>query len=347
MKIALLAHDLFPDRAKTALGIIRYRDYAEVEVVGVLDRGNHGRTVDELLPDVEEPIPVVESCSDLPEFDALVIGVAPIGGGFDESWRPDVEETLRRGNAVVSGLHTYLADLDGLSSIAEEYGAELVDVRKSRDVDVAEGIEADTQVTLTVGTDCSVGKMTTSMALVRDARKRGIDVGFVATGQTGVMLESMRHGQYDGYGVPVDAVMSDYIAGAVEDAVLSSAEEGYDHLIVEGQGSIYHPAYSGVTLGLLHGSRPDNLVLCHSHGRDEIRGYGTRIPSLEQYVDVYQELAEPVSGATVEAGALDTSSFEDGSDAHRELEQYGEVIDCPTFDPVRFGVEDAADVLFD
>ncbi len=153
---------------------------------------------------------------------------------------------------------------------------------------------------LTVGTDCSVGKMTTTMELARDARAAGHDAAVIPTGQTGIMIE--------GWGTPIDRVVSDFAAGAVEELILEKGDD-HDYLFVEGQGSIVHPAYSAVTLGILHGSMADTLVLCHNAGQDAVHGYeSVALPSMQTYIDLYESIAAPVADSRVVAGALNTAS---------------------------------------
>jgi uncharacterized NAD-dependent epimerase/dehydratase family protein len=334
--VVVLAHERFPDRAKTAVGVIRYADY---DVTAVLDRARAGETVADHLPDVPDA-PIVEGMDEALEVadpDALLIGIAPIGGGFDESWRPDVRAAIEAGCDVIAGLHYFLADDAEFATLAAEHGVDLIDVRRPpEDLTVSEGRARDTdaEVILTVGTDCSTGKMTTTLELVAAARERGVDAGFVPTGQTGIMIA--------GWGVPVDRVISDFAAGAVERMVADAAAE-HDVLFVEGQGTIVHPAYSGVTCSLLHGAMPDSLVLTHSAGREAIHGYESfAIPPIETYVDLYTDLAAPVAPAEVAAGALDTRSIDADDAARAAVDDYAAAVGGPATDPVRF---DAAELL--
>ena len=328
MRVAILAHEQFPDRAKTAVGILRYGDQ---EVVAVLDRETAGTTVDDHIPGVAEGVPVVDSVASAPEFDALLIGIAPIGGGFDESWRPDVRAAIERGADVVSGLHYFLADDPEFASLASEAGVELQDVRKPPDdLTVAEGIvrDLDVEVVLTVGTDCSTGKMTATLELVEAARDAGLDAGFVPTGQTGIMIA--------GGGIPIDRTISDFTNGATERSIRERADE-YEYLFVEGQGSIVHPAYSAVTCGILHGAQPDHLVLCHEAGREAIHGYESfpiREPSA--IAELYVDLADPVAPTELLGGALNTHSLDD-PEAEAAIESYGASLGVPAVDPVRNG----------
>jgi uncharacterized NAD-dependent epimerase/dehydratase family protein len=330
MEIALLAHEQFPERAKTAVGVLRYGDH---EVRAVLDRETAGDRVADHVGDVQDA-PIVASMDDVPAVDALVIGIAPIGGGFEPSWRDDVRAALERGCDVIAGLHSFLADDEEFAALAEAHGCELRDLRRPPDdLSVAEGTagEVDADVVLTVGTDCSSGKMTTSYELRDAARDRGIAAGVVPTGQTGVLIE--------GWGIVVDRVVADFAAGAVERLVERAAAD-HDLLIVEGQGALAHPAYSGVTTSILHGARPDRLVLCHVAGRTAVNGYeATAIPPVDEYAALYESVAGPVQDADVVAGALNTQSL--SADAARDaVERYAADLDVPATDPVRFGVGD-------
>jgi uncharacterized NAD-dependent epimerase/dehydratase family protein len=338
-RIVILAHEKFPERAKTATGVMRYGDQ---HVLAVLDRDRAGTTVHDHRPDLPDA-PVVDSFEEAYEaaggdVDALYVGIAPIGGGFDESWRPDVRAAIERGCDVVAGLHYFLADDEELSSLAAEHGVELVDVRRPRDdLTVSRGVadEVDADVVLTVGSDCSVGKMTATLELLRAAEARGVDATFVPTGQTGIMIA--------GWGTPVDRVVSDFTAGAVEEMVLAAAED-HDLVIVEGQGSITHPAYSAVTCGILHGAMPDALVLCHVAGREAIHGYeDTAILPPGRLVDLYEGLAAPVHEGSVVAGVLNTSGLDDDDEAREALAAYADAAGVPASDPIRFDAEDALD----
>ncbi|WP_394337324.1 DUF1611 domain-containing protein [Halalkaliarchaeum desulfuricum] len=340
--IAILAHEKFPERAKTAIGVMRYGDY---DVAAVIDRDTAGDRVTDHVPDLEDA-PIVDSfeaARDLEsDLDALLIGIAPIGGGFDESWRPDVTAAIEAGCDVISGLHYFLSADEQFSVLAEETGVDLWDVRKPHDdLTVSEGIAAEVgaDVVLTVGTDCSVGKMTVSQELLGAARERGIDAGFVPTGQTGIMIS--------GWGNPVDRVISDFTAGAVEEMILEIGDE-HDLLFVEGQGSIVHPAYSGVTCSILHGAMADALVLCHASGRDAVHGYESfPLPPLPEYVDLYESLAEPVHATSVVAGALNTSEIDGDVDAREAVAEYSEAIGVPATDPVRFDADGALDAVLE
>ena len=342
-RIVILAHEKFPDRAKTALGVMRYGDQ---DVRAVLDRDRAGDRVSDHVPDVADA-PIVESFDEAyaaadGDVDALYIGIAPIGGGFDESWRGDVEAAIEAGCDVVSGLHYFLNEDDELAALAAENGTELVDVREpDDDLTVATGAsgDVDADVVCTVGTDCSVGKMTASLEIVAAARERGIDAAFVPTGQTGIMIA--------GWGNPIDRVVSDFTAGAVEDMLVEVGDD-HDLLVVEGQGSIIHPAYSAVTCGILHGSMADGLVLCHAAGREAVHGYESfDLPPLADYVDLHESLAAPVSDAAVVAGALNTTDVADDAAAAEAVADFGDEIGAPAADPVRDGAGDIVEAVVD
>ncbi|WP_459193351.1 DUF1611 domain-containing protein [Halosimplex sp. J119] len=333
MRVVILAHEQFPDRAKTAVGVLRYSDD---EVAAVLDRARVGERVNDHVPDLQD-VPIVGSIDDVDgPIDALLVGIAPIGGGFDETWRADVRGALKRGCDVIAGLHYYLADDEEFVRLADERGCELRDLRRPPDdLTVSEGkaSEVDAEVILTAGTDCSSGKMTTTFELAEAARERGVDAGVVPTGQTGIAIEN--------YGIAVDRVVSDFAAGAVERMVEERARE-YDVLFVEGQGALGHPAYSGVTTAILHGAMPDRLVLCHVAGRDAVHGYEhVSIPPPGEYAALYESMAEPVAPAEVVAGSLNTQGLDDDA-ASAAVEEYAEAIGGPATDPVRF---DAAEIL--
>ncbi|WP_458185648.1 DUF1611 domain-containing protein [Haladaptatus sp. NG-WS-4] len=336
MQVAILAHEKFPDRAKTAVGILRYADY---DVVAILDRDRAGERVSDSLPDVQDA-PIVAGMDDVPDVDALVVGIAPIGGGFDESWRSDVRTALERGHDVISGLHYFLEDDEEFARLAEANDCDIWDVRKPHDdLTVSQGVakDVDAEVVLTVGTDCSVGKMTTTLELLEAARERGVDAGFVPTGQTGIMI--------DGWGNPIDRVVSDFTAGAVEEMILERGDD-YDYLFVEGQGSIVHPAYSAVTCGILHGSMADELVLCHEAGKEVIHGYESfSLPSIPEYVSLYEDLAGPVYETEVVAGAMNTSGIEDDDAARDAVQSYESSLGAPATDPVRFDADNVLEAI--
>jgi uncharacterized NAD-dependent epimerase/dehydratase family protein len=323
--------DFGPMTSKTANSIIRYQ---ADRVVAVLDRGHAGRTAHDVLG-FGGGIPVVASMAEGLALGAtsVLIGIAPTGGRLPDAWREWLREALVGGCDIVSGLHTFLNDDPVLAEAARIGGRMITDIRRPpADLPVAGGLakQLDPLVVLTVGTDCNVGKMTAQLQLVRGLNARGLRTRFVATGQTGIMIE--------GWGIGVDAVVADFIAGAAERITLQGAE-GADVVLVEGQGSINHPGYSGVTLGLLHGSCPDAMILCHQASREYIGDYRKaswlRIPPLSEYVEVYERIAGMVHPSKVVGIAMNTYDMTD-DEARAACERAAAETGLPCTDPVRF-----------
>lgn len=335
MRVAVLAHEKFPGRAKTALGVLRYSDD---EVVAVLDREHTGDRVHDHVPDVQDA-PIVASIDEVGPIDALLIGIAPIGGGFDPSWRDDVTTAIERGCDIIAGLHYFLSEDEELARLADEHGVTLRDVRRPpEDLTVSDGIarDLDAHIVGTVGTDCSVGKMTVTMELVDSLTDAGIDACAIPTGQTGIMIE--------GWGIAVDRVISDFAAGAVEQMLEARADE-HDVLVVEGQGSITHPAYSGVTLSLLHGAMPDQLILCHEAGRAVVHGYEDfPLLSVSEAANQYEKMAEPVAPTSVDGVALNTSHL-DADPASEACRAIADELEVPCVDPVRTDASPLVEVI--
>ena len=322
------SHD--PHYGKTMRGIVRYR---RDEVVAILDSQRAGEEYD--------AVPIVGSVTDALAYepDTALVGVAVAGGRLGPEWRALLRDAISAGLDVEAGMHEFLADNPELSLLAHERGVELRDTRRPPDglsVPTGANLELDAAVVLTVGSDCAVGKKTMALELDREARSRGIRSVFVPTGQTGIMIA--------GWGIAVDAVVADFLAGAAERLVVEGARRG-DLLWVEGQGALLHPQFSGVTLGLYHGSAPHALVLCHVAGQTELEGCpGHALPPLPELVRLYEAVSLPARPATVAAVALNTSLLDEESgraaiaDAERET---GLVAD----DPVRFGAGQLVDAI--
>lgn len=328
MDVAILAHGKFPERAKTATGVMRYSDH---DVRAILDRDRAGTRVHDhatWLPDA----PIVAGMDEVDEADALIIGIAPVGGSLQDDWRPDIRTALERGCEVISGLHDHLADDEEFTTLAAEHGGTLTDVRRpSPDLSVADGVadRVDATVIATVGTDCSTGKMTTTWELVEALQAADHDAAPIPTGQTGIIV--------DGWGEPVDAVLADYIAGAVERMILERGNT-HDILVVEGQGSLAHPAYSGVTCGMLHGAMPDGLILCHEADREQVNKFERfAIPRLSRYVELYEEVAAPVHETSVIGAAINTAGLEEDAYADAYLRSVEAEIGVPATDVIRKG----------
>lgn len=332
--------DFGPMTSKTANSVIRYLPDG---VVAVLDRTQAGRSVEEVLG-FGGGIPVVASMQEGLRFKptAVLIGIAPQGGRLPEEWRHWLGEALDAGCDLWSGLHTFLGDDPMLAEKARAHGRQILDLRRPpADLPIASGAAKATSAfrVLTVGTDCNVGKMTAQLQLIRSLNERGVRTRFAATGQTGIMIE--------GWGIAVDAVIADFIAGAAERVTIDGAKNA-DVVLVEGQGSINHPGYSGVTLGLLHGSAPDAMILCHQTSREYIGDYRRaswlRIPPLAEYIRLYESAASAVHPARVIGIALNTYDLDDAA-ARKACEAAAMETGLPATDPVRFDPAPLVDAI--
>ena len=335
MRYLLLAEGFSgdPHYGKTMRGLLRYR---REDVVAILDSTRAGET--------EEGVPVVESVVDaipLGPTTALV-GVATQGGRFPPEWIAILRACVEHGLDVENGLHVFLADDPVLRGLAAERGVELRDLRRppaGLSTATGENLAVDATIVLTVGSDCAIGKMTVSLELDLEARRRGLRSVFVPTGQTGMAIA--------GWGTAVDAVVADFLAGAAERLVVEGRARGGELLWVEGQGSLLHPVYSGVALGLYHGSVPHLLVLCHEVGRTQIEGAGGGphpIPPLRELVELHERLALPARPARVAAVALNTSELGE-EEARAAIAAAEDETGLPTDDPVRFGAAKLVDAV--
>ena len=320
-----------PLESKTANSVVRYHPN---RVVAVLDRQTAGKTVHDVLG-FGGAIPVVGSIEAglALKPTAVMIGIAPAGGRLPDEWRGWLAKALEAGCDIISGLHTFISDDPELAALATKFGRTITDARKApKNLPIAAG-EArlvDPFVVLTVGTDCNVGKMTAQLQLISGLKARGLRTNFVATGQTGIFIE--------GWGTAVDAVVADFIAGAAEELVLRGAKDA-DIVLVEGQGSINHPGYSGVTVGLLHGTCPDALILCHQTTRQHIGEYRTapwlKIPPLSRYIEMYEMLGSAVHPTKVIGICLNTYDLSDEA-ARAACREAAAETGLPCTDPVRF-----------
>ncbi len=330
-RLAVLTGGLLDDlHAKTGHGVLRY---GPREVACVVDEVHAGRRAVDVVPFCERDVPVVAGVREAAELGAtvLLVGVAPSGGKLTPAWRAALLEAIELGLDIEAGLHTTLADDPELAAAARARGVEVRDLRATpSDLDVPLGPQhrSAARVVHSVGTDCAIGKMSVTLELDRLARRRGLASVFVATGQTGIAIS--------GWGMAVDHVISDYVAGAAERLVRDGATRG-DLLWVEGQGSLFHPAYSGVTLGLLHGSAPDLLILCHKACSTSIDGYpATPIPALPAAVQAYQDAVAWVRPAPVAAIGLNTAGLSEPQ-ARAAIAAAEAETGLVTDDAVRFG----------
>ena len=308
---------------KTLRGVMRYR---RDSVVGILDTQRAGES--------DDGVPIVATVEEGMELepDTALVGVVTQGGRFPGDWQELLKSCVAHGLDLENGLHVRLHDIPGLPDLAQEHGVELRDLREPPpDLSTATGenLEVDATIVLTVGSDCAIGKMTATCELDLEARKRGLRSVFVPTGQTGIAIA--------GWGISVDAVVSDFLAGAAERLVVEGGKRG-DLLWVEGQGAILHPIYSGVTVGLIHGSAPHIYVLCHEVGRTITEGDPTEspLPSLSELIRLHEEMSLRRRPAKVAAVSLNTSAVSE-DEARAAIEAAEEETGLPTDDPVRFG----------
>jgi uncharacterized NAD-dependent epimerase/dehydratase family protein len=337
-RLALYAQNaLGTGRTKTTEGILRY---GKNPVVAVVDKSCAGRDLSEVLG-IRHKAPIVDSVESARALNAevLVIGTSNFGGTLEQSARDDILAALKAGMDIVSGMHDYLADDPAITDLAKKHGRRLFDVRRppENDLPIASGKALTTKAkrTLTVGTDASIGKMTTSMELLQEAEKRGLPCKFIATGQTGIMIS--------GSGICIDRVIGDFMAGAVEQMILE-ADRDCDYLFIEGQGAIGHPGFSGVTLSLLHGACPQTMVLVHQVSRKIMRNLPYPMPSLPDSIRSYEQMASLLAPSKVVAISLDTRGLDEAG-ALAAIKETSELTGLPANDPVRFGAANLLDAI--
>lgn len=322
-----------PVTAKTAACVIRY---GHDEVVALLDSTQAGKTSQELLG-IGGAIPVVKSLDEAAGANTLLIGIATTGGKIPPDWRAIILGAIGRGWNVISGLHDFLCDDPEFAAAACEHGVRLIDVRKNdeRDVAVGAGFREQCLRIQTVGQDCSCGKMVVSVEVARELARRGHDAKFIATGQTGILIE--------GDGCPVDRVISDFLNGAVEKQVL--ANQHHEILVIEGQGFIAHPRYSPVTLGLLHGARPHGLILCYEAARPHLMGMpGEPLMPLAKLRDLYETIGSAVFPTRV-IGVGMNSRLLSVEEVAQERERVRAELSLPVCDVFRHGAGDLVEAV--
>lgn len=337
-RILILAEGKFsPLKSKTANGAIVYLPQ---QVVAVIDSTKAGMTAQQVLG-YGGDLPVIRNLEEGLKFNPthLLVGIAPAGGRLPDDWRETIKQTLRARLHILSGLHTILSEDAEFAQLARECGVEITDYRKippeSEVVTRGAFREWKSKIILTVGTDCNIGKMTTILEVHKDLQRRGLKSDFIATGQTGILIQ--------GRGIAVDSIISDYIAGSVELEIDRSVKEGYDYIFVEGQGALTHIGYSGVTMGLIHGTLPDAMILCHQPTR--IRDdYGFTLPDLRRIARVHEDLVKffketKVVGIGINSvGLTDTESQEIAEKITRET-------GLPAVDAFRFGPHKLTEAL--
>ena len=342
-RIAILAEGAFEwHYGKTATGIIRY---SKDTVVAVIDSTKAGMDVAQALgAEFGKGIAVVRDIHEALTYqpDTLLIGIAPIGGGLPEAWRGQVLTAINAGLDIVSGLHVFLADDAELRAAAKRRGVTIWDVRRPPEKNrVAQFIphRLGSHTVLMVGSDCATGKMSTALELNQEACNRGLHSAFVATGQTGIMIS--------GSGLPVDRIISDFVAGMVEEMVLEFTDK-YDWVFVEGQGALNHPGYAAVTLGLIHGCMPDAMIFCHKAGATTIEGYEhCPLPSLNRLIEMNEEAIHWLCsdlGSKVVGLSLVTLGLSE-QEARSAIKHAEDETGLPATDVWRFGTATLMDAL--
>jgi uncharacterized NAD-dependent epimerase/dehydratase family protein len=339
-RMLILAEGRFsPLRSKTANGAIAFM---QERVVGVIDSTCAGSTAGHVLG-YGGAIPVVASIRDGLALrpDSLLIGIAPSGGRLPDDWRVFIRDALDGGLHVVSGLHTLLADDPEFAGMAAERGVEIWDLRRvpeaNRRVSRGTWRTRRGRTILAVGTDCKIGKMTTILRVHEEFLRRGLRSDFIGTGQTGILIR--------GRGVSVDAVIGDYIAGSVEEEIDRSDAEGCEYIFVEGQGALTHQGYSSVTLGLMHGTMPDAMILVHQPTRRE-DDYGFPLPDLRTLIAHHEDVIgffRPTKVVGIGLNSVGLTDEESRSAARRIEEETG----LPAVDAFRFGGGPLAEALLD
>jgi uncharacterized NAD-dependent epimerase/dehydratase family protein len=335
-RLVILAEGNFGfHHGKTAVGVIRY---GPDDVVAVIDSTQAGGNVSTILPGRDIPIvaTLAEALARQPAPDTLLIGIAPTGGKLPDTWRSTILQAIEAGLDDHSGLHTFLGDDPEFATAARETGTEIVDYRRPparMETSVGRRHAPGKHVILTVGTDCAIGKMSVALELRSAAQAAGRSTAFVPTGQTGMMIE--------GWGAAVDRLVSDFAQGTVEWMVEEGERRG-DWVIVEGQGSLDHPAYSSVTLALIHGATPQAMILVHKAGQtehdfDHLPDASFPIADLRSFIDLHERVAGLVAPSKVVAIALNTSAIASPDDARAEIVRVAHETGLPVDDPVRFG----------
>jgi len=324
--------------AKTATGVIRYGNW---QIKSIIDSAYEKESLDN-IPVVKD----LEAALNLSELDALLIGIAPVGGQIPESWLEIIKAAIRNKIHIISGLHEFLNDIGDLKTLADEHGVALWDVRNP-DLYSSSAIQSvakqkerpeNLKIISMVGSDCNVGKMCTALEISTELNKQGKKSNFLATGQTGIMIS--------GSGVPLDRIIGDFMAGSIENEIHKIIqEENPEFIIVEGQGSLLHPGYSGVTLSLIHGSDPEYLVLCLKAGLKHIQGgYKVEIPSVQELIKIYESACNWIQGhkkkkAKIIGVSINSSELNE-LEAKKLISDLETELKIPVTDPIRFGVKE-------
>jgi uncharacterized NAD-dependent epimerase/dehydratase family protein len=322
-----------PHAGKTAASVIRYRGH---EVAALLDGTQKGKTSGDLLG--VGNVPIVGRLDDVPEANTLLLGIAPPGGKIPPSWRAIILDAIaRRKMDVISGLHDFVGDDPEFAAAAKKSGVAIHDVRKNTEKSIArrQGLRPDCLRVHAVGHDCSIGKMVVSIEVAKGLKQRGYDAKFIATGQTGIMVE--------GDGLPIDCIVADFVSGAAEKLVLEN--QHHDILVVEGQGSLVHPSYSGVTLSLLHGCAPQALILCYEYGRERVTGVeSVKIPSLAEIKRIYEVMSNIHQPCKIIGIGINSRRLSK-EEAARERERVKGEFNLPACDVFRDGSDELVEAV--
>ncbi len=328
VRYAILAEGKFnPKESKTANAVLRF---IPESAAALIDSTQAGKTAQEIIG-YGGDTPVVSSFQETLKHspNALLIGIAPMGGKLPDEWRAIILDAIGEGLDIVSGLHTFMSDDEEFVTAAMENQVKIIDLRKPpADLLVSEDKwrERSSYVLLTVGTDVAIGKMTTLIQLMDFLQKSALKSLFVATGQTGLLFTDT--------GVCIDAVKSDFIAGSIESEIMK-VDNDCELQLVEGQGSLFHQGYSGVTLGLIHGSMPDGILICHEPSR-KVNDYGMELPTLTEAIELHKAVISPFREVDVIGVSLYTAELSE-DDARTAIKDAEDETGLPADDPVRFG----------
>lgn len=334
--LVILAEGCYGEQnTKIVSALVRYGTWP---LVAAIDSTRTGRTSDQILG-YGESFPVVASLEEAMKYNpaALVIGIAVQGGELPHAWKLVIAEAIDKGLHVINGLHYFLSEDNELVEKARHKNVILWDVRKpSGENRVCKNVSRplSPKVILTVGSDCSCGKMFTSLELVKQLPESR----FLATGQTGILVS--------GDGIPLDRIIGDFMAGAAEQLVLDHMNKDYNYLVVEGQGSLIHPSFSGVTLALMHGSAPDAMIFCHTVSRKYLKNFDIPIPSINRLIEIYEDAMGFIKPAKVIGISLNCSGISDNV-VEQIIKETEEITGLPVVDPVKTGVKPLVDRIYE
>jgi uncharacterized NAD-dependent epimerase/dehydratase family protein len=327
-RIVILAENKFgPMSSKMASSAIRYLNE---EIVAVIDSANAGKIVENVLGfGGDIPIYGILDESFRHNPNTLLIGISPPGGKFPAGWYPLIINAIQNKLHIISGLHEYLSEIPEFTVLAEKYRVRILDLRKNQKPNIlARGIARKfrSKIILTVGTHGNIGKMTTTIEMVKEMQERGKSADWVATGQIGILIK--------GKGIPIDSIKGDFISGNVE-ASVASIDGNYEYIFIEGQGSLQHLGYSAAALGLLHGTLPDAMILCHRTDIG-ISEFGVNTDDLHTMIKIHEEMVSFVKPSKVVGISLNTYNLP--NDKSRALiDEIQQKSGLPTTDPIRYG----------